>query len=107
MGYFKIENVRIAGISACVPKHIEFNTDLSLKNEDISKLIETTGIEQRRVASSEICTSDLCFHAAEKLICDLKWVGGELIDCLIFITQTPDYILPATSCILQQLLKLN
>jgi 3-oxoacyl-[acyl-carrier-protein] synthase-3 len=42
----------------------------------------------------------LCYNAAEKLILDLGWNKSD-IECLIFASQTPDYILPATACILQ------
>ncbi|EBK2059949.1 hypothetical protein AAL85_24445 [Salmonella enterica subsp. enterica serovar Typhi] len=50
-------------------------------------------------------TSDLCFAAAEKLLTDLKWDRSS-IDGVVFISQTPDYVLPATSCILQDRLGL-
>jgi len=108
MAYQKIENVRISGISACVPKTIvsNINSPVFLSAEDASKFISSTGIKERRIASSDICSSDLCYDAAEKLIGDLGWDRKE-IDCLVFITQTPDYIVPATSCILQDRLGLS
>lgn len=107
MAFQKIENVRISGISACVPKTVEsnFKSSVFLSGEDSEKFITATGIKERRVASADICSSDLCYHAAGKLIDDLGWDRNE-IDCLIFITQTPDYIVPATSCILQDRLGL-
>lgn len=108
MAFQKIENIRISGISACVPKTIASNVNSSvfLSGEDAEKFILATGIKERRIASSDICSSDLCYHAAEKLIDNLGWNRNE-IDCLIFITQTPDYIVPATSCILQDRLGLS
>ena len=108
MAFQIISNVKISGISACVPKNVERNIDSNLFHnvEDANKFINTTGIIEKRVVSSSITSSDLCFHAAEKLISDLKWNKSE-IDCLIFITQTPDYIVPATSCILQDRLGLS
>ena len=108
MAYQKIENVRISGISACVPKTIvsNINSPVFLSAEDASKFISSTGIKERRIASSDICSSDLCYDAAEKLIGDLGWDRKE-IDCLVFISQTPDYIVPATSCILQDRLGLS
>lgn len=51
-------------------------------------------------------SSDLCFSAAEQLLEKLAWERSE-IDCLIFVSQTPDYILPATACILQEKLGLG
>ena len=108
MAFQQLSNVKISGISACVPKEIENNkgSAIFLSNEDSEKFILTTGISERRIAPSDICSSDLCYHAAEKLIQELGWDKKE-IDCLIFITQTPDYIVPATSCILQDRLGLS
>lgn len=66
----------------------------------------TVGIENRRKASVDICSSDLCIAAAERLIAELHWDKSE-IDIVVFVTQTPDYITPATSCIIQQKLGLS
>lgn len=109
MAFQKINNVRINGISACVPENVIDNRNLEMLGsaDDIAKFIDTTGIASRHVVGdSKICTSDLCFQAAGKLIADMGWDKSE-IDCLIFVTQTPDYILPATSCILQDRLGLS
>lgn len=48
----------------------------------------------------------MCYHAAEKIIKELNWEKAS-IDAIIFVTQTPDYILPASSCILQKRLGLS
>jgi 3-oxoacyl-[acyl-carrier-protein] synthase-3 len=107
MAFLEIKNVRIAGISACVPKEVEENLTLPLfsSQEEASKFIESTGVERRHI-SKKYLTSDLCLHAAEKMISNLSW-QKEDIDALVFVTQGPDYILPATSCILQDRLGLN
>lgn len=107
MAFLEVKNVKLCGLSACVPKEVEENSSLTLFNDDeAEKFMYTTGIERRRIADANTTTADLCFHAAEKLIADLKWLKEE-IDCLVFVTQTPDYILPATSCILQDRLCLS
>lgn len=108
MAFQHIKNVQIAGLAACVPSKIEENKALSLfsAEADYEKFVTTTGIERRHVASNDICSSDLCYEAAEKLIAELGWDKKE-IECLIFVSQTPDYILPATSCILQNRLGLS
>jgi len=107
MAFFSAPNVRLAGISACVPVNILENSKYPGFSEDeADKFISSTGVERRRIADSNTTTSDLCFKAAERLIDDLKWKKDE-IDCLIFVTQTPDYILPATSCLLQKRLGLK
>jgi 3-oxoacyl-[acyl-carrier-protein] synthase-3 len=108
MAYVSIENVKIAGMAACVPERIEDNRDYSfLSIEEIEKNIATTGVERRHCAihNGSICTSDLCYKAAEKLISDLKWDKSE-IDLLVFVSHTQDYKLPATACVLQDRLKL-
>ena len=95
------------GVSACVPKEKELTKDYALfSNEEHDLFVKSVGIAERRVAPFEVTTSDLCFHAAEKLIKDLDWKKEE-IDCLIFVSQSPDYFLPATSIILQHRLGLS
>ena len=107
MAFIHLPNVSVKGIAVCVPKTIKVNKTLAIFGPgEAEKFINTTGVEYSRIANDDICTSDLCYHAAEKLITDLAWNKSE-IDCLIFVSQTPDYILPATSCILQERLKLN
>ncbi len=108
MSYHQINNVRIDGIAACVPATSEENSTLELftSKDEYEKFAAITGIERRRIVTQGLCTSDLCFAAAEKLISDLQW-NKEEIDCLIFVSQTPDYKLPATSCILQNRLGLS
>lgn len=107
LALFKINNVSIKGISNCVPKDVVFTKDYEYFNEQEQELfVKSVGITERRVAPFEISTSDLCYHAAEKLISDLSW-NKEDIDCLIFVSQSPDYFLPATAIILQHRLGLK
>lgn len=107
MAFLDIKNVSVRGISACVPKRVEENRDYEFfADGEADRIIESTGIERRHIADTDITSSDLCFKAADKLIDDLKWDRGD-IDCLVYISQTPDYILPPTSCILQQKLGLS
>lgn len=108
MAFLQTKNVSIKGFSACVPQKTEENLFSSVfESEDAaSKFIATTGVERKRCAATDVTTSDMCLKAAEKLIDTLKW-KKEDIDCLIFVTQTPDYILPATSCLLQDRLGLS
>jgi 3-oxoacyl-[acyl-carrier-protein] synthase III len=107
MATFSVNSIAIKGISCCVPKNMERNIDLDiLTQEEIQKFVEATGVEERRIATKEICTSDLCCEAAEKLIKDLNWQKEE-IEILVFVSQTADYILPVSAAILQDRLGLS
>lgn len=107
MAFIDLKNVRIAGLSAGVPKNVEYTKD----NPNISSeynyedFIKSTGIRSRRI-DENLTTSDLCCAAAEKLIEDLKWDKKD-IEVLIFVTQGPDYIAPSTACIVQDRLGLK
>lgn len=107
MAFLKIENVNIAGIAACVPpKRVDnMESDLVEDKYELEKYIETTGVRYRYVAEDGICSSDLCKAAAERLIEEMG-IDKLEIGCLIMVTQTPDYIFPATACILQDRLGL-
>jgi len=107
MAYIQIDKVGLKGIAVCVPKTSEETTSLSFfSNEESQKFIMVTGVKRRRISNSETCTSDLCYHAAKNLLKDLRWATDD-VDCINFVTQTFDYILPATSCILQHRLGLK
>ncbi|HLW31899.1 MAG TPA: ketoacyl-ACP synthase III [Aequorivita sp.] len=106
MAFFSIQDIAVKGIAAAIPSHIESNWDYSLLTKSEKKLlIKTTGVEERRMAQKGMATSDLCFTAAEKLLDELDWKREE-IDILIFVSQSTDYYLPATSIILQDRLGL-
>ena len=109
MAFTKISNVSIKGVSACVPDRIEYNKDFKGLSEDqLQKYIETVGVVERHCAihDGSLCTSDLCYEAAEKLIADLNWSKDE-IGLLVFVSHTQDYKLPSTACILQDRLGLS
>jgi 3-oxoacyl-[acyl-carrier-protein] synthase-3 len=104
----KFNKVGITGISAAIPKNTIDNyayTDFFDK-EDVKEVVDKVGIKERRFAPDGMCASDLCFAAAEKLISDMNIDKSE-IDLLIFISQTPDYRMPATSILLQNKLGLS
>lgn len=102
MATLKINNVRVAGVSACVPSKVIVNSESTLfdTEEEKQKYIETVGVQTRHITDDATCSSDLCYAAAERLIADLGW-NKEEIECLIFVTQTPDYKYPASACMLQ------
>ncbi len=106
MAFATLNNVKITAISAALPSNIESNFDLPFDPEVNRKLVTTTGIEFRHVASEGMCASDLCFAAADKLLNDNN-IDRSSIDVLIFNSQTPDYKIPYTSGHLQHRLGLS
>ncbi len=108
MPLLKYENTGITALAAAVPAKIIDNhkagTTLGVTNMD--EVIDKIGIRERRMASPETCASDLCFAAAEQLIADNN-IDREEIDLLVFVSQTPDYRMPATSITLQHRLGLT
>lgn len=97
----------IAAIEYYLPENIETNEDLCKENPDweMRKIYAKTGIRARHIASIDETAGDLAFHAAESLILSSHIEKSE-IDFLLFCTQSPDYFLPSTACILQERLGL-
>ena len=111
MAFCEFKNVRIAGVAAGVPKNVISNLTLSAEKGEISSeytpeaFVELTGVKERHV-SDRLTTSDLGFAAAQRLLADLQWEKSE-IEALVFVSQTADYFLPCTACILQDKLGLS
>lgn len=107
MAQTTIGGVKISGLAAAVPeKKIALEPYYeAFGREEVDKIIESTGIAERR-SDMTLCASDLCFAAAESLLAELKWERSS-IDLLIFLSQTADYPFPATSCCLHGRLGLN
>lgn len=103
-----MQGMMFRGVEACVPpREISNETDYPwFEASEIRKITAMAGIKSRRQAEPDICTSDLCYAAAKKLIQKLGW-DAHTIDGLILVTQTPDYVMPTTSCILQHRLGLS
>jgi 3-oxoacyl-[acyl-carrier-protein] synthase-3 len=73
---------------------------------DLKLIEEKTGIRQRHIAEPGETSSDLAVAAAEKLFADHD-VDRNSIDFILLCTQTPDYPLPTTSCLIQDRLSLR
>lgn len=107
MARWIINNVRFAGVSACVPKEVVRTEEFSFfTKEDADVFNNTVGIRERRLAPDTVCASDLCQAAAEKLLAELGW-EKESVDMLVFESVTGDYKTPPTSCLLQDRLGLT
>ena len=108
MAILRFKNIGIKAISACVPKTVVSNRDLGylIPEEEIEKTINNIGIEEKRIADADCCTSDLCYKAAQQLMQD-NAIAPETIGALIFVSQTSDFHQPATAPILQDRLGLS
>jgi 3-oxoacyl-[acyl-carrier-protein] synthase-3 len=96
-----IRGVRFAGLSVCVPHRIKDNLDVpesELKMRE--RLVRNIGIRNRRLCSDGKIFSDLAERAVEDLLQALNW-DKSTIDAYIWVTQSPDYIIPATSIVSQ------
>lgn len=69
------------------------------ENYDNAEFVALTGVVERRF-SHDLTTSDLCFAAIKQLLTDLQWEAKD-IDAIIMVSQSLDFILPATACIMQ------
>lgn len=106
MAKWRIRNVRMAGVAACVPERTVATEDLGiLTPEEAETFNKTVGIRHRHLAEDSVCASDMCQKAAEKLLEELGW-ERDTIDVLIFESVTGDYKTPPTSCLLQDRLGL-
>lgn len=104
----KINGARLVGLVSCVPSQ-EITNDYFLDRFDeagIHDVIKMIGVNKRRWVDSHTTTRDLCQIAGQRLLDELGW-DPVTVDALIFVSQTPDFRLPATACALQADLRLS
>lgn len=107
MAQVTLDNVRFRGLACCVPKTVVSNLDCPPeKQSERERLVRNIGIHSRRICYPWQTFSDLAYEAAERLLEEIAWKRDEL-DALIVVTQSPDYLVPATAIILQDRLKLR
>jgi 3-oxoacyl-[acyl-carrier-protein] synthase-3 len=99
---------RIRGIVTAVPpRHFDNLSDTTaFERDEVEKVVRMAGVRSRYVADDSICSSDLCVAAARRLLDRLQW-DPQSVDALIVVTQTPDYFLPSTCCVVHQKLGLG
>jgi 3-oxoacyl-[acyl-carrier-protein] synthase-3 len=99
---------KILGISYHLPDKVVSNDDLGRENPDwkMDKIYEKAGIWSRHVAAEDETAGDLACEAVRKLL-DRNLAPRDQIDYLLYCTQSPDYLLPSTACVLQDRLGLG
>ena len=108
MAIVSFKKIGISALAACVPSKVidNYHYDLDIWPEDVVRqVVDKVGVFERRFADENTCSSDLCCAAAERLFEDNQ-IDREDIDLLVFLSQTPDYRMPATSILLQDRLGL-
>jgi 3-oxoacyl-[acyl-carrier-protein] synthase III len=104
----KLNGVRIAGVSTCVPArsvdNLDFGKDFGV--EEVRKVVSMAGVKRRPVVDDGVTSTDLCFEAAVPLLDRLGW-ARDSISAVIMVTQSPDYVLPSSSCVLHHWLGLG
>lgn len=100
--------VKIKAISSYLPQMVVTNEELvkEFPEWSVEKIASKIGVEERRIAAEDETATDLAYNAAEKLFSQGK-VKREDIDFVVLCTQSPDYKLPTSACILQNRLGLR
>jgi 3-oxoacyl-[acyl-carrier-protein] synthase III len=94
-----VHGVRIAGIGRFAPAGILTNADLECLVDTTDEwIVQRTGMKRRHIASPDQATSDLAYPAALAALDSAGKAAGD-IDLIIVATATPDYLFPATACI--------
>lgn len=97
----RVANVRVAATGSYVPETVVTNDDLAALGCDSEWIVRRTGIHQRRHATDDQATSDLCYEAAVRCMRDAGVTADE-VDLIIVATMTPDHPTPSTACHLQR-----
>ncbi len=100
-------NIRIAGITGCVPTHIVNNRENArrLGDKTVDRIIDQTGVEQMHKTLPEQTAGDLGYIAADRLFNQLN-IEKKDVGAIIMITGSPDYIFPGTSYVLHKRLNM-
>lgn len=103
-----LNNVQLKAVSSWLPENRLEMSDLGsvYGDTEVASIIKATGVERVRIADKDMCSSDMCQKAAEVLI-EKEGIDKAEIDGLVFVSQTTDWILPATSIALQDRLGLS
>jgi 3-oxoacyl-[acyl-carrier-protein] synthase-3 len=98
----------IKGISYYLPKNVLTNEELiqDFPEWTVEKVAEKIGIKERHIAAENETALDMAVHAANNLFDEYN-IDKSIIDFVLLCTQSPDYFLPASACILQDRLNLN
>ena len=98
----------VKAVNTALPKS-ELTNEVLVKGQDswsAQKIFAKTGIAKRAVTTAKESATDLAIAAAEGLL-SRESISRESIGLLVYCTQSPDFLLPTTACIIQDQLNLN
>jgi 3-oxoacyl-[acyl-carrier-protein] synthase-3 len=103
-----VKRAAIRGIEVYFPENILTNENLASEYEgwNAVKIEQKTGIQIRHIANETECASDMATAAAIKLF-ESGCISPEEVDFILLCTQSPDYFLPTTACLIQDRLGLR
>lgn len=108
MSFSHLHGFKVAGVSTCVPPNRVDNLEVGRDFDavEVRKVVSMAGVRHRHIVSDQVTAVDLCTDAARRLIEQLGW-APESITGLIMVTQSPDYFLPSSSCVVHARLGLG
>ena len=108
MSLSRIDGFRIVGLSTCVPSRAVDNTDYGkdFGADEVRKVVAMAGVQYRHVVEPGVTAADLSFEAAATLLERLGW-ARDSVTALVLVTQSPDYFLPSSSCMVHKWLGLS
>ena len=98
----------IKAITYALPDLVVTNEDLvrEFPEWSVEKIADKVGINNRHIAAENETSADLALRAAEKLFEEHPEIKKDSVDFIIFCTQSPDYFLPTSACVIQDKLGL-
>src|SRR5579884_3073158 len=106
----QFEHRKISGVLAVVPAHERSFVD-EMANFDVPvarslRLKQVMGYDRHRLVDGPVCASDLACCGMRRLL-DSGQLRREELDALVVVTQSPDYLMPPTSSVIQGELRLK
>lgn len=98
----------IKAITYSLPDLVVTNEDLvrEFPEWSVEKIADKVGINNRHIAAENETSADLALRAAEKLFEEHPEIKKDSVDFILFCTQSPDYFLPTSACVIQDKLGL-
>ena len=108
MAFSQLPGCSIRAICSSVPgqRFDNLTETTAFEPAEVDKVVKMAGVRMRHISPEGTCSSDLCTAAARRVLRRLNWTP-ESVDALIFVTQSPDYLLPSNCCLVHRDLGLS